>query len=125
MAKSTRTVPATLNAPGFEQKLELKRVVLRYDFGCGLDEETAGPYDTPISDTQELDRALHLMARRNWKDVLVAYFGLGDPIPLMQYDSKGKGKRVERDDEEDRTSKKSKTSRDSSVEIIGSSSRMR
>jgi hypothetical protein len=123
MSKATMTVPASATAPGYEQRLELKRIVLRYDNGCGWDEESAGPYDTPITNTDELDRALHLVVRRGYRDFFVAYFGYGDPIPLIQSDPKGKGKRVlrrEDGNDDEGGSKKARTRRSASVEILGS-----
>lgn len=115
----TQTIPATAKAPAIEQNLELQRVVVRFDHGLGMGEE-AEEYDMSISDTPELIRAFRAMARRSWKDILVAYFSLGPRAPMTE--GKGKGKRVRRREDDDQRSergdKRSRTDRSPSVQTM-------
>ena len=115
----TQTIPATSKASVIEQNLELQRVVVRFDHGLGMGEE-AERYDMPISDTHELIRAFRAMARRSWKDILVAYFSVDPRAPMTE--GKGKGKPVRRREDDDQRSerghKRPRTDRSPSVQTM-------
>jgi hypothetical protein len=88
--------PGTAISPATRQVLKVKRVAMRYEFCLSMDNEDAEPYDTKIKNTAELTLAFRMMARRNLVDVLIVFFELGEPQPVMVGESgeKVKGKRT-------------------------------
>ncbi len=48
-----------------------------------MEDSDAEPYDTKIKNTEELTIALRMMALRDFRDVLVVYFSLGEPVIIQ------------------------------------------
>ncbi len=48
-----------------------------------MDDMDAEPYDTKVKNTEELTMGLRMMALRDFRDVLVVYFSLGEPVVIQ------------------------------------------
>jgi hypothetical protein len=48
-----------------------------------MDNSDAEPYDTKIKNTEELTMGLRMMALRDFRDVLVVYVSLGEPVVIQ------------------------------------------
>ena len=49
-----------------------------------MENSDAEPYDTKVKNTEELTMGLRMMAMRDFRDVLVVYFSLGEPVVTQE-----------------------------------------
>jgi hypothetical protein len=83
MAEFAVTTPATPFSPATRQILQFSRLAVRYEFSATMENSDAEPYDTKVKNTEELTMGLRMMALRDFRDVLVVYFSLGEPVVIQ------------------------------------------
>jgi hypothetical protein len=83
MAEFAVNTPATPSSPATRQTLGFSRLAIRYESTVTMDNSDAEPYDTKIKNTEELTMGLRMMALRDFRDVLVVYVSLGEPVVIQ------------------------------------------
>jgi hypothetical protein len=80
MADFAVTTPATPFSPATRRTLEFNRLAIRYESTVTMENSDAEPYDTKVKNTEELTMGFRMIAVRDFRDVLVVYFSLGEPV---------------------------------------------
>jgi hypothetical protein len=80
MADFAVTTPATPFSPATCCTLEFNRLAIRYESTVTMENSDAEPYDTKVKNTEELTMGFRMIAVRDFRDVLVVYFSLGEPV---------------------------------------------
>jgi hypothetical protein len=83
MAEFAVTTPATPFSPAKRRTLKFSRLAVRNKSTVTMDDMDAEPYDTKVKNTEELTMGLRMMALRDFRDVLVVYFSLGEPVVIQ------------------------------------------